>query len=106
MNEEGGSSGELYRAKFCRAFFFIAWTFWLTKAFWRYIPSLLFFPACSVSDGMGWIKALDGWVDWIELKIPVQGVEGAPVAFLPACLFVCFRSSRMMLLVATARCYG
>ena len=67
---------------------------------------LCLFVTCSGRDGMGRIKALDGWMGRIAFKIPVQGVKGRRLLSCLPALFVCFRPSRMMLLVATARCYG
>jgi hypothetical protein len=63
MNEEGGSSGELYMAMFCRAFFFHCLDVLVDEGVLATHTLFAFLPACSISDGMGWIKALDGWVN-------------------------------------------
>lgn len=65
MDEDGGSSGELYRAMFCRAFFFIAWTFWLTMAFLAIHTLFAFLLLAQLVMGWG-SKALDGWIGGLD----------------------------------------
>ena len=65
MDEDGGSSGELYRAMFCRAFFFIAWTFWLTMAFLARHTLFAFLLLPQLVMGWG-SKALDGWIGGLD----------------------------------------
>ena len=53
MDEDGGSSGELYRAMFCRAFFFYCLDVLVDDGVSGDTYPLCFFVTCSVSDGMG-----------------------------------------------------